>query len=115
MDEAARIEAKTAAFAPPPAVQADGRIELVGLSRAELEAALVGAGMEKFRARQVFHWIYFHGVTDFARMSSIARSASALEMGFDLGESWLSIAYASVAPPRRAALSEVRCSQTFGS
>jgi 23S rRNA (adenine2503-C2)-methyltransferase len=77
MDEAARIEAKTAAFAPPPAVQADGRIELVGLSRAELEAALVGAGMEKFRARQVFHWIYFHGVTDFARMSSIARPAQA--------------------------------------
>ena len=77
MDEALRIEAKTASFAPPPAEAADGRIELVGLSRAALEAALVGAGMEKFRARQVFHWIYFHGVTDFRRMSAIARPAQA--------------------------------------
>jgi hypothetical protein len=75
--EAARIEAKSAAFAPPPARLADGRIDLVGLSRAELEAVLVEAGMEKFRARQVFHWIYFQGVTDFARMTSIARPAQA--------------------------------------
>ena len=75
--ESARIEAKTAAFAPPPARLADGRTELVGLSRAELEAVLVEAGMEKFRARQVFHWIYFQGVTDFARMSSIAKPAQA--------------------------------------
>jgi 23S rRNA (adenine2503-C2)-methyltransferase len=77
MDEATRIEAKTAAFAPPPACTQDGRIDLVGLSRAELEAVLVEAGMEKFRARQVFHWIYFQGVTDFARMTSIARPAQA--------------------------------------
>ena len=76
-DEAQRIEAKTAAFAPPPARLADGRTELVGLSRAELEAVLVEAGMERFRARQVFHWIYFQGVTDFARMSSIAKPAQA--------------------------------------
>ena len=82
MDEAARIEAqrieaKTAAFAPPGAVQADGRIDLVGMSRPELEATLVEAGMEKFRARQVFHWIYFQGVTDFSRMTSIAKPTQA--------------------------------------
>ena len=75
--ESARIEAKTAAFAPPPARLADGRTELVGLARSELEAVLAEAGMEKFRARQVFHWIYFQGVTDFARMSSIARPTQA--------------------------------------
>ena len=75
--ESARIEAKTAAFAPPPARLADGHTELVGLSRTELEAVLAEAGMEKFRARQVFHWIYFQGVTDFARMSSIARPTQA--------------------------------------
>ena len=75
--ESARIEAKTAAFAPPPARLADGHTELVGLSRTELEAVLAEAGMEKFRARQVFHWIYFQGVTDFARMSSIAKPAQA--------------------------------------
>jgi 23S rRNA (adenine2503-C2)-methyltransferase len=77
MDDAARIEAKSAAFAPPAAIGPDGRMELVGLSREQLGAALAEAGMEKFRARQVFHWIYCHGVTDFARMSSIARPAQA--------------------------------------
>ncbi|MCC7282166.1 MAG: 23S rRNA (adenine(2503)-C(2))-methyltransferase RlmN [Acetobacteraceae bacterium] len=75
--DAARIEAKAAAFAPPSSLREDGRIDLVGLSRAELEALLVEAGMERFRARQVFHWIYFRGVTDFGRMSSIARPAQA--------------------------------------
>jgi 23S rRNA (adenine2503-C2)-methyltransferase len=77
MDDAARIEAKSAAFAPPGPVGTDGRTDLVGLSRAALAAALADAGMERFRARQVFQWIYFHGVTDFARMSSIARPAQA--------------------------------------
>ena len=71
--ERARILAKTARFAPPPAVLPDGRRELVGLSRAELAEALTEAGEAAFRAKQVWHWIYHQGVTDFARMSSIAR------------------------------------------
>jgi 23S rRNA (adenine2503-C2)-methyltransferase len=69
----ARILAKTARFAPPPAVLADGRRDLVGLSRAELAAALAGIGEAPFRAKQVWHWIYHQGATDFARMSTIAR------------------------------------------
>ena len=71
--ERVRILAKTAKFAPPPAVLADGRRELVGLSRAELAAALTEVGEAPFRAKQVWHWIYHQGVTDFSRMSSIAR------------------------------------------
>ena len=39
--EAARILAKSAIFAPPPATLPDGRRDLVGLSRAELEAEMV--------------------------------------------------------------------------
>lgn len=79
LDEAerARILAKTARFAPPPAVTADGRRELVGLSREELKAVLVEAGMEPFRAKQVWHWIYYQGATDFARMSTIAKPTQA--------------------------------------
>ena len=71
--ERARILAKTARFAPPPATTADGRRDLVGLSREELRAALAEAGEAPFRAKQVWHWIYYQGATDFARMSSIAR------------------------------------------
>ena len=75
LDEAerARILAKTALFAPPPAVLADGRREIVGLSREELVEALAEMGEKPFRAKQVWHWVYHQGATDFARMSSIAR------------------------------------------
>jgi 23S rRNA (adenine2503-C2)-methyltransferase len=51
----------------------DTRRNLVGLSRDELKAAMVEAGLEPFRARQVWQWIYWHGVTDFGRMTNIAR------------------------------------------
>jgi 23S rRNA (adenine2503-C2)-methyltransferase len=71
--ERARILAKAALFAPPPALLSDGRRELVGLSRAELVEALAEIGEKPFRAKQLWHWIYHQGATDFARMSTIAR------------------------------------------
>jgi 23S rRNA (adenine2503-C2)-methyltransferase len=71
--ERARILAKAALFAPPAPIAADGRRDLVGLSRAELAQALAETGEPAFRAKQIWHWIYHQGVTDFARMSSIAR------------------------------------------
>jgi len=51
----------------------DTRRNLVGLSRAELKAELAAQGLEPFRAAQIWHWMYWHGLTDFARMSNIAR------------------------------------------
>jgi 23S rRNA (adenine2503-C2)-methyltransferase len=71
--ERVRILAKSARFAPPPAQLADGRRDLVGLSREELAAELAAIGEAAFRVKQLWHWIYHQGVTDFARMSSIAR------------------------------------------
>src|SRR5260221_81185 len=41
----------------------DTRRNLVGLSRDELKMTLTEAGLEPFRARQVWQWIYWHGVT----------------------------------------------------
>jgi 23S rRNA (adenine2503-C2)-methyltransferase len=79
--DAARIEAKSALFAPPPAVEPDGRRDLVGLAREQLaEALLVVCADEreaKLRAKQLWHWIYHQGVADFARMSTIARPMQA--------------------------------------
>ena len=72
--ERSRILAKAALFAPPPAVLADGRRELVGLSRDELTAALAEIGEKPFRTKQLWHWIYHQGVTDFCKMSSLSRS-----------------------------------------
>ena len=51
----------------------DTRRNLVGLSREELKAEMAAQGLEPFRAKQIWHWIYWHGLTDFARMSNIAR------------------------------------------
>ena len=75
--ERERILAKTARFAPPPAVLSDGRRELVGLSREELAEALVEAGEAAFRAKQIWHWIYNRGATDFSVMSTIAKPTQA--------------------------------------
>lgn len=71
--ERTRVLAKSALFDPPPAQLPDGRRELVGLSRDELAAEMASIGEKPFRAKQVWHWIYHQGITDFTRMSTIAR------------------------------------------
>jgi 23S rRNA (adenine2503-C2)-methyltransferase len=60
---------------PPPAVRGrnDLRRNLVGLSRDDLKQTMVEAGLEPFRARQLWQWIYWHGVTDFGLMTNIAK------------------------------------------
>ncbi len=68
-----RILAKSALFSPPPVALPDGRRELVGLSREQLVAELAAVGEKPFRAKQLWHWIYHQGATDFGVMSSIAR------------------------------------------
>ena len=79
--ETERIGAKAALFAPPEPVLADGRRDLVGLTREELASALLplagDASAARLRARQLWHWIYHQGVTEFARMSTIARPMQA--------------------------------------
>ena len=69
---------KHAQMAAPGNARADGRIELVGLSRQELEDALVKLGQPRFRASQVWHWIYHRGATDFARMSTLSKDLRAV-------------------------------------
>jgi len=71
--EQARILAKAAAFAPPPPRMEDGRVDLVGLSRTELESEIRAMGEQPFRARQLWHWIYHHGVRNFSQCSNIAK------------------------------------------
>jgi 23S rRNA (adenine2503-C2)-methyltransferase len=58
--------------------RADGRVELVGLSKDAIHARFEAAGLEprqaKLRAKQVWHWIYNRGVSDFAAMSDVAKA-----------------------------------------
>ncbi|HTH96461.1 MAG TPA: 23S rRNA (adenine(2503)-C(2))-methyltransferase RlmN [Stellaceae bacterium] len=58
-------------FAPPG--RTDSRKNLVGLDRAELADELKAIGQPAFRARQLWHWIYFRGATDFAAMTTLSK------------------------------------------
>ncbi len=49
----------------------DARPDLAALDRTALEAALVARGLERFRARQIFAWVYRHGIVDPAAMSDL--------------------------------------------
>jgi 23S rRNA (adenine2503-C2)-methyltransferase len=53
---------------------ADRRANLAGLGRAELAAEMAAFGAEPFRIRQLWHWIYHRGATDFAAMTDLAKS-----------------------------------------
>ncbi len=53
----------------------DNRKNLIGLSRAALAAALAEFGEKPFRARQVWHWLYHHGETDFGRMTTLSKAS----------------------------------------
>jgi 23S rRNA (adenine2503-C2)-methyltransferase len=64
---------------PRPATpRADGRTDLVGLTKAEIRVALESAGLDlkaaKLRAKQIWHWMYNRGATDFATMTDIAKA-----------------------------------------
>ena len=58
--------------------RADGRIDLIGLARPRIAELFVAAGLDakaaKLRSRQVFHWLYHRGVTDFEAMTDIAKT-----------------------------------------
>ena len=62
------------AFVP----RADGRIDLLALSKDDLRMALETSQLEpkqaKLRAKQLWHWIYNRGATDFRLMTDISKS-----------------------------------------
>ena len=58
-------------IAPHP--DAPVRQSLLGLSPADLEAQIVAAGLPKFRARQLWRWVWRHGLTNFDEMSDLGK------------------------------------------
>ena len=59
-----------------------GPVNLIGLTRAQMLAALLAAGTPGTQARmrvgQVWQWVYYWGVRDFAAMSNLAKDYRAL-------------------------------------
>ena len=58
--------------------RADGKIDLLGLSRPQIADYLLAAGLDgkaaKLRSKQIFHWIYHRGSIRFDTMTDIAKT-----------------------------------------
>ena len=46
---------------------------LIGLTQEELTTELQSLGVEKYRAKQIWTWVYFHGVKSFDDMNNISK------------------------------------------
>jgi 23S rRNA (adenine2503-C2)-methyltransferase len=73
LDPMAAQTAKPFLPAVEPAALTDERVDLVGLTRAELASELTAISAEKFRARQLWQWIYNRGATEFEAMTSLSK------------------------------------------
>ena len=58
----------------PDLTRGEQRVNLLGLTRDELEAFMEQRGEKKFRARQLLKWMYKRGVSDFDQMTDLAKS-----------------------------------------
>ena len=56
----------------------DGRVDLIGLPKKRIAELFAEAGLDakaaKLRAKQVFHWLYHRGTTEFEAMTDIAKT-----------------------------------------
>jgi len=73
----------------PEMAPAEGKTRLVGMGRDEITEALTTFGIEpkkvRMRTKQVFHWIYNHGVTEWDQMTNISKALrERLATGFSL-------------------------------
>ncbi len=59
-------------------VRDDGRVDLIGLTKDGIRTALEAKGMEakqaKLRSKQLWHWMYNRGSTEFTAMTDIAKA-----------------------------------------
>ncbi len=47
--------------------------DLIGLSKEEIAQELANIGEKPFRTKQLWQWLYFHGETDFEKMSNLSK------------------------------------------
>jgi 23S rRNA (adenine2503-C2)-methyltransferase len=78
------------------------RRNLVGLGRDALAAEMAAFGAEPFRARQLWHWIYHRGATEFAQMTSLSKVfRDRLAEQYELGRPAVSQSLASIDGTRK--------------
>ncbi len=54
------------------------RTSLLGLSQTELEEAITALQLPRFRARQLWRWVWRHGVTEFSDMTDLGKPVQSL-------------------------------------
>jgi len=54
------------------------RTPLMGLSQIELEEAITALQLPRFRARQLWRWVWRHGVTEFSDMTDLGKPVQSL-------------------------------------
>ena len=59
----------------------DKRKNLIGLDRAELAREMTAIGEKPFRAKQLWHWLYHHGESDFSKMTTVAKAVRPMLSG----------------------------------
>ena len=72
MDEPSQISA-----APTDTVDEPVRRSVLEMSQSELEEAITAAGLPAFRARQLWRWVWRHGLTSFDEMSDLGKPVRA--------------------------------------
>ena len=67
---------------------ATGLEDLIGLSRTDLIERLAGIGLPKFRAGQIWHWLYHRGTTDLDEMTTLASRLGPVDAVVPLVGGW---------------------------
>ncbi|KTR06831.1 50S rRNA methyltransferase [Aureimonas ureilytica] len=88
----ATIDLSDATARPRPAAASEpaaAKRSLLGLSREDMGAALIEAGIPakqaKMRVQQLWHWLYVRGVSDFGQMANVSKDLrAALDEQFEI-------------------------------
>ena len=54
--------------------ETDSRVSLIGLDRESFQSTLVSLGEPSFRAKQIWHWLYYQGARTFCEMTTLPRA-----------------------------------------
>jgi len=52
----------------------DGKTNLLGLNRAQMEEFFLSVGEKRFRAQQIMKWVYHESITDFDEMTNLSKA-----------------------------------------
>ena len=80
----------------------DARLNLVGMTREEIATALGALGVERYRADQMYSWVYAKGVTDFEDMTNLSKDLRGrLAESFRIGRPGVNVDQQSVDGTRK--------------